>query len=144
MLAWMGGKQRLVALAKHKIQQTQQRGGGGGGSAAAVAAAGGGSGMAPMPATTTQQQRGTKRSTGDGTSHGEDAAAGGERPQACAAGPGGGDGQHPQPALKRTKRSLDLLALQFPATWGPAACGEHHAQQAQALAVQEGSGGTGE
>lgn len=156
MFAWMGGKQRLVALAKHKSQQTQHRGGG----AAAAAVVVGGGGMGALPAPTTHQARGVKRSAEDGVGHNSSATAGSERAPAYAAGPssaaggGGGCGEHPRPALKRIKRSLDLLALQFPPTWGPAsgaaaaaAGGERgapHAQQALALAAQEGSGATGE
>ena len=117
MLAWMGGKQRVVQLAKH---QAAQRGGGGGSSSSAVAAQ------------DAQQQagRGRKRRMPEE----EDPQGRGQVVPAAAV--AANDAAHLSPRAPKLKRvaavhrSLDLLALQMPRDWPPAA------------AAADGRGGT--
>ena len=131
MLAWMGGKQRLVQLAKH---QAAHRGGGG---SSTSAGAGQGALGDQQPA-----GRGRKRSRSEeAEQHGWGRAPAATVPPAAVLASGAAQlspGGRRATQLKRVAavpRSLDLLALQMPQDWQPT-------PPAAAAAAAEREGGT--
>ncbi|EFN51364.1 hypothetical protein CHLNCDRAFT_141134 [Chlorella variabilis] len=110
MLAWMGGKQRLVAAGKQKTKQRRE-----GGSTTKPAPAWSVPGPATAAAAATHKKRQVvaEEEVRAAAAAGEPAAAGPSRRAAGAAAAG-------QPRLKRVKavpHSLDLAALAMPAEW---------------------------
>ncbi len=114
MLAWLGGKQKLVQKAKAKQRARAAAAGGSGGSAFLLPVPKAATAARPIKRQATDEPEAAPTFPLDAAMPAPGAQRGGRPPLAPAP---ANRGPH-QPRLKRVKASLDLLALEMPA-WQP-------------------------
>ena len=143
MLAWLGGKQKLVekAKARQRVRAAAAAAGGGGSVGGAFtlhAATAGTAASRPIKRRATDEQEPAPTLLAAMPAPG--AQRGGRPPLAPAP---NGNREHRQPRLKRIKASLDLVALEMPA-WQPGAAAEEDGGSGGAMVGSGGSGAEGE